>query len=100
MSRFSSSVGSWEASMGSKSTSNEFPGFNRIFYLGGTGSRKAFRGRINLEIDETFGLTRAEMQLPHPITVEWAMGSAKPGDVIWTTMGVVVIVSNSVVQLL
>jgi hypothetical protein len=86
--------------MGSKSTSSEFPGFDRMFSLGITGSSRPFRGRINLTSDETFGLTRAEMQPSHPITVEWAMGNAKPGDVIWTTMAVVVIVSDTVVQLL
>jgi hypothetical protein len=86
--------------MGSRSTSKEFPGFDRVFYLGSTGSSRAFRGHINLTSDETFSLTRAEMQPSHPVTVRWAMGSVKPGDVIWTTMGVVVIVSESVVQLL
>jgi hypothetical protein len=86
--------------MGSRSTSKEFPGFDRMFSLGSIGSSRAFRGHINLTRDETFGLTRAEMQPSHPITVEWAMGSAKPGDVIWTTMAVVVIVSDAVVQLL
>jgi hypothetical protein len=86
--------------MGSKSTSKEFPGFDKIFYLGESGSTRAYRGDIDLTGDETFGLTRAEMQPSHPITVEWAMGSAKPGDVIWTTMAVVVIVSDTVVQLL
>jgi hypothetical protein len=40
------------------------------------------------------------MQPSHPITVEWAMGGAKPGDVIWTTYATPVIVSDSVVQLL
>jgi hypothetical protein len=86
--------------MDSKSTTKDFPGFDRIFSLGGTGSSRAFRGNINLGSDETFGLTRAEMQPAHPVKVEWAMGGAKPGDVIWTTMAVVAIVSDSVVQLL
>jgi hypothetical protein len=86
--------------MGSKSTFKAFPGFDKMFSLGSTGSSRAFRGNINLTSDETFGLTRAEMQPSHPIIVEWAMGSTKPGDVIWTTMAVVVIVSDSVVQLL
>ena len=40
------------------------------------------------------------MEPSHPITVEWAMGGSQPGDVIWTTMAVVVIVSDKVVQLL
>jgi hypothetical protein len=86
--------------MGSKSISKELRGFDRVFSLGGTGSSRAFRGNINLTSGETFGLTRAEMQPSHPITVEWAMGSAKPGDVIWTTMAVVVIISDKVVQML
>lgn len=86
--------------MGSKSTSKELPGFDKVFYLGSTGSSRPFRGSINLTSEETFSLTRAEMQPSHPITVEWAMGSAKPGDVIWTTMAVVVIISDKVVQLL
>src|SRR5690606_6517641 len=73
--RFLSLAESWEANLGSKSTSKEFPGFDKIFSLGESGSRKAFRGNINLTGDETFGLTRAEMQPSHPITVEWAMGS-------------------------
>ncbi|HVG64323.1 MAG TPA: hypothetical protein VNA24_37525 [Hyalangium sp.] len=87
--------------MGSKSTSKEFPGFGRIFSLGESGSRKAFRGDLGVETrDEVFALTRAELHPAHPITVEWAMGSAKPGDVIWTTYAVPVIISESVVQLL
>ncbi len=86
--------------MDSKSTTKLFPGFDRIFCLGGTGSNRAFRGNINLKSDETFALTRAEKQPDHPVRAEWAMGSAKPGDVVWTTMGVVTIVSDAVVQML
>jgi hypothetical protein len=86
--------------LGSKSTFKEFPGFDKTFSLGESGSTRAFRGNINLTSDETFGLTRAEMQPSHPIKVEWAMGGATPGDVIWTTMAVVAIVSDAVVQLL
>lgn len=87
--------------MGSRSTSKAFPGFDRIFSLGSTGSSRAFRGDLGVETtDEVFALTRAELHPAHPISVEWAMGSAKPGDVIWTTYAVPVIVSESVVQLL
>jgi len=84
----------------SRSTTRDFPGFDRIFYLGESGSRQAFRGKVDLESDETFGLTRAEMSRSRPVIVQWAMGSAKPSQVIWTTMGVVVIVAESVIQLL
>ncbi len=94
-------VESWEAGLGSKSTSKDFPGFDKIFYLGESGSGKAFRGDLDVETrGETFALSRAELHPSSPIAVKWAMGSAKPGDVIWTTYATPVIVSDSVVQLL
>jgi hypothetical protein len=87
--------------MGSKSASKAFPGFDRVFSLGSTGSSRVFRGDLGVETrEEVFALTRAELHPAHPITVEWAMGSAKPGDVIWTTYAVPIIVSESVVHLL
>jgi hypothetical protein len=90
---------SWEASLVSKSASKVFPGFDRIFYLGEPGNSVAFRGRLDAETD-AFGLTRAEMQPPHPLQVDWAMGRAKPVEVIRTTLGTVAIIADSVVQLL
>jgi hypothetical protein len=86
--------------MDSKSTSKDFPGFDRLFYMGEPGISRSFRGRINLKRDEVFGLTRAEMQPPHPIHVQWAMGRARPIEVIWTTMGTARIIADSVVQML
>ena len=87
--------------MGSKSTSEDFPGFDKIFYLGGTGSSRAFRGDLGVETTaEAFALTRAELHPAHPITVEWAMGSTKPSEVIRTTYAAPIIVADSVVQLL
>jgi hypothetical protein len=85
--------------MDSKSTTKVFPGFSKLFYFRGTGSRRPFRGRMPLETDGR-GLTRAEVHPSHPVTVEWAMGSAKPGEVTWTTHGEPIVVSDSVVQLL
>ncbi|HLL06317.1 MAG TPA: hypothetical protein VK539_37440 [Myxococcaceae bacterium] len=49
---------------------------------------------------DTFGLVRAEMQLAQPLEVTWAMGGAEPGDVIWTTHAVPILISERVVQLL
>jgi hypothetical protein len=86
--------------MGSKSTSKPFPGFDKIFYLGEPGNSTAFRVNTGLESNEAFALTRAEMQLPRPVTLTWAMGRAKPVEVIRTTMATPVIISDSVVQLL
>jgi hypothetical protein len=86
-------------SMDSKSTTKVFPGFDKIFYLGESGSRRAFRGRMAVETDD-FGLIRAEVHSANPIAVGWAMGSAEPGEVIWTTHAVPIIIADSVVDLL
>jgi hypothetical protein len=98
-SRFFSSAEIWQVSMDSKSTTEVFPGFDKIFLLGESGSRRAFRGRMAVETDD-FGLIRAEVHPAHPVKVEWAMGSAEPSEVIWTTHAVPIIIANSVVQLL
>jgi hypothetical protein len=62
-------------------------------------NRTAFRGDVGVETD-AFGLTRAEQHPAQPINVCWAMGRASPSEVIWTTMGSMVIIADSVVQLL
>ncbi|MFL5350953.1 MAG: hypothetical protein ACJ8AT_39800 [Hyalangium sp.] len=87
--------------MGSKSTSKVFPGFDKMFLLEEPGNSKAFRGDLDVETtDEAVGLTRAEMHRAHPITLKWAMGRAKPVEVIRTTYATPLIVADSVVQLL
>jgi hypothetical protein len=85
--------------MGSKSTSKVFPGFDKVFLLGESGNRRAFRGKMDVETDD-FGITRAEVQPVAPIPVQWAMGSAEPMQVMWTTHAIPIIVAESVVQLL
>jgi hypothetical protein len=52
-----------------------------------------------VETDDV-GLIRAEVQPANPIEVGRAMGSAEPGDVIWTTHAIPIIISDSVVNLL
>ena len=86
--------------MGSGSTSKEFPGFDKIFLLGEAGSNRAFRGDLDVETD-TFGLTRAEVHPTQPVRVGWGMGRARPVDsMMWATHAAIVIVADSVVQLL
>lgn len=70
-----------------------------MFSLDDPMSNRAFRGRMDAEIDE-LGLTRAANHPAHPLRIEWAMGGAKPGEVIWTTLAIPVIVADPVVQLL
>lgn len=85
--------------MDSRSTTRDFPGFNKIFCLGEAGNRRSFRGGLAVGTD-TFGLTRAEVCPAHPVTVEWEMGGARPGEVIWTTHAAPIIIADSVGQLL
>jgi hypothetical protein len=49
---------------------------------------------------DTFGLIRGEICPARPVPVEWEMGSAKPGEVIWTTHAAPIIIADSVVNLL
>jgi hypothetical protein len=83
----------------SKSTSKSFPGFDKIFALGDPVNRTAFRGDVDVETD-ALELTRAELHPAQAVTVDWAMGRAQPSEVIWTTMGSMVIIADSVVQML
>jgi hypothetical protein len=52
-----------------------------------------------VETDDV-GLIRAEVHPTSPIEVGRAMGSAEPGEVIWTTHGIPIIIADSVVNLL
>lgn len=52
-----------------------------------------------METDDV-GLIRAEVQPATPIEVGRAMGSAEPGEVIWTTHAIPIIIADSVVNLL
>jgi hypothetical protein len=91
--------GVWQMSMDFKSTTKAFPGFGKIFCLRESGSRRAFRGGLEVGAD-TFGLTRAEVHPNESIPVEWEMGSPEPGEVVWTTHAASIIVAESVVSLL
>lgn len=87
--------------MDSKSITKAFPGFDRLFWWTESGGSRAFRVNLGAETtDEALGLIRAEFHPAHPIKAEWAMGSAQPVEVIWTTYAAPIIVSDSVVQLL
>jgi hypothetical protein len=86
--------------MNSKSTSKVFPGFDKIFALEEPGNSTAFRVNADLERDDAFALTRAEIQPSRPVSLTWAMGRAKPVEVIRATLVAPIVISDSVVQLL
>lgn len=85
--------------MVSKYISKAFPGFSSIYHLTSTGSDRPFRADVDLP--DEFAVTRAEMIPPKPVRARWAMGSKKPGDVIWTTYySVPLLVSERVIRML
>jgi hypothetical protein len=87
--------------MDSKSTTKNFPGFDKLFLWTESGGSRAFRGKLGLSgTNEDSGLHRAEIHPNHPIQVQWVMGGAQPVEVIWTTSVAPIIVADSVVQLL
>jgi hypothetical protein len=84
--------------MDSTSTSRSFPGFERLFLLGGNPSSTHYRGRISVDV-HPFALTRGA-EPSKPAEVRRAMGAAEPTDAIWTTSVAPVIVHERVLALL
>lgn len=76
-----------------------FPGFDRMYDLHDPVGKRPFRGCFQHH-DTGLQLSRAEATTRDPVRVTWAMGSAAPGDVIWTTSAHPLIVSARVVELL
>ncbi len=65
----------------------EFPGFDKIFYLGESGSSRAFRGDLAVETtDEAFGSDSCRGAPPHASHSRLGDGECQAGDVIWTTL--------------
>lgn len=87
--------------MDSSSTTKAFPGFDRLFILEQSGSR-AYRGDMDVATrEEALSLTRAELRPTHPIRVNWAMGRARPEELmVWTTYAAPILVAEPVVQML
>jgi hypothetical protein len=86
--------------MALKPSSNKFPGFENIYVLGDPGSPGEFIGDMALLPGREFDLLRSEWSPPSPLAVRWQMGKKSPGDVVWTTLAVPVIISARVVTLL
>lgn len=83
--------------MGSRSTSDGFPGFENLFDLKDPLSNPPFRGKVLT--DQPAVLLRAEYSPAEPVRVEHAMGG-RPFDLIWTTYAALFLVSDRVRVLL
>ena len=76
-----------------------FPGFDRRYELHDPLGNRAFRGKFEHE-NTGFELSRSEESVSGRPTVRWAMGTAVPGDIVWTTSAHPLVVSNRVLGLL
>lgn len=86
--------------MALKSSSKTFPGFEAIQVLGDPGSEREFVGDLEVPQGREFELLRGDWVPAKPLELRWEMGRATPGDVIWTTLAVIVIVSSRFLSLL
>ena len=96
--RYFSSVATSLGNMDSRSVSSHFPGFSHIFELHDPCADRPFRA--SLDVTNELSLLRCEAKHETPIPGRWAMGGSKPGDVVWTTLAVPVLVSERVVSVL
>jgi len=84
--------------MDSRSTSDQFPGFNSVFWLGEPLTSQHFRATLEIDADPT-ALTRNEIQPPGAIESRWVMGRRLPADLIWTDDATPLLLSARVVSL-
>ena len=81
-------------------TSKVFPGFDKVYVFGISGSNVHFHADLDMEFDNYFECIRGELTPPKDLTARWAMGRALPGDIVGTTLAVPMVISERVVKLL
>jgi hypothetical protein len=86
--------------MDSRLASEPFPGFRHIYELADPCSNRAFRASVELGTDEALLLRRGEAGRGQAVRARWAMGAAKPGDVIWSTLAMPLLISERAVGIL
>src|SRR5262245_51319285 len=85
--------------MDSMRASRPFPVFGYLYSMGSTGSSRWFVASIGLPgAIPALADSRGD-QAAIGATARWAMGSAKPGDVVWTRLVGLVLVSARLVTL-
>jgi hypothetical protein len=84
-----------------RSTSDSWPGFAHVFDISDPLANRPFRAGLDLLPGEgDIRFSRGEAKPDRPIRAGWRMGSPKPGDVIWTTLALPVLISERVVGIL
>lgn len=85
--------------MDKRSGSRSFPGWDAVYWLGQAGER-TFRASIDYGAASSICVLRGEARLPGPARARWAMGSTRPGPVVWTRHAAPVLLSDDLVQVL
>ncbi len=80
--------------------SKQFPGYDSVYLLSEPGASRQFRAAMDLSVDQAFAITRGEFETSSPIAAHWQMGRTDPGDIIWTSLAVPVLVSRRVLGIL
>lgn len=74
--------------------------FDDLYEIGDPVARRPFRGSVDCSSEEATTFSRAERQPTAPVIVSWGMGAGEPSDVIWTQLGLPLIVSSKFIDLL
>ena len=74
--------------------------FDDLYRIGDPVGNRPFRGSVDCSTDDATAFSRAERLPITPVIVSWGMGTGVPSDVIWTLLGLPLIVSSKVIDLL
>jgi hypothetical protein len=74
--------------------------FDDLYEIGDPVANRPFRGSVDCSTEDATAFSRAERLPAAPVMVSWGMGTGVPSDVIWTLLGLPLIVSSKFIDLL
>ena len=84
--------------MGSKPHSKKFPGYTQVYRLVEPGAGRQFRASLDMSHSEALAVLSGDPPDNSPIGARWAMGASSPGDVVWTTSALPLLISERLVR--
>jgi hypothetical protein len=73
--------------------------FDDLYEIGDPVANRPFRASVSCGIADAVAFSRAEASPANAVKAEWGMGSSVPSDVVWTLLGLPLIVSSRFVDL-
>ncbi|HXW08588.1 MAG TPA: hypothetical protein VD833_25380 [Vicinamibacterales bacterium] len=74
--------------------------FGDLYSLEDPVANRPFRATVDCTLEDAASFSRGERVPSGPVDIGWGMGSGSPSDVVWTLLGLPLIVSSRVVDLL